>query len=66
VDPRLAREWVRIFRDVAIVCTASFMLVFETVVVQAPNPYIVGAGLTLLGIPPALRLDAFFRPRPDE
>ena len=61
VDPNVARQWVRIFRDVAITTVAAFMLIYETVVVKAPNVYIVGAGLTLLGIPPALRLDYFLR-----
>lgn len=51
------RAWQAIFRDVTITLTAAFMLVYETVVVESPNAYIVGAGLTLLGIPPALRLD---------
>lgn len=51
------RVWQGIFRDVTITVVAAFMLIFETVVVKSPNAYIVGAGLTLLGIPPALLLD---------
>lgn len=51
------RVWQTIFRDVTITLVAAFMLIFETVVSHDPNAYIVGAGLTLLGIPPALRLD---------
>lgn len=57
MTPDVIRVWQGIFRDTVITLLAAFMLVFETVVVAAPNPYIVGAGLTLLGIPPALRLD---------
>lgn len=64
-SPKVVREWVKIFRDVAIVVTASFMLVFETVFVASPNAYVIGAGLTLFGIPPALRLDEAFRGRKD-
>lgn len=60
-SPKVVREWVRIFRDVAIVVVAGFMLVFETVFAAGPNPIIIGAGLTLLGIPPALRLDEVLR-----
>lgn len=61
MDPKVVRDWVRILRDVAIVLVAGFMLIFETVFVRSPNPYVIGAGLTLLGIPPALRLDYLFR-----
>jgi hypothetical protein len=56
VDPDVLRAWQTIFRDFVIVLLAAFMLIYETVWVT-PNAYIVGAGLTLLGIPPALRLD---------
>lgn len=60
-SPRVVREWVRIFRDIAIVFVATFMLIFETVFAPSPNVYVIGAGLTLLGIPPALRLDEVLR-----
>ncbi len=49
--------WVRIARDTLIVSVGTFMLVFETVFAPAVNPYLVGAGLAALGLPPALRLD---------
>lgn len=52
------RAWQGIFRDVVITLVAAFMLIFETVVAASPNVYIIGAGLTMLGIPPALRLDS--------
>lgn len=61
LTPSIVRAWVAILRDVAIVAVAAFMLVFETVYAPEPNPYVIGAGLTLLGIPPALRLDSAFR-----
>lgn len=61
-DAKAVREWVKIFRDLVITFTAAFMLIYETVEIASPNPIVIGAGLTLLGIPPALRLDAFFRP----
>lgn len=59
-SPKIVREWVRIIRDVAICAVAVFMMIFETVAAASPNPYIIGAALTLLGIPPALRLDEVF------
>lgn len=66
MTPEQLRTWQTIFRDVTITVTAAFMLVYETVVVQSPNAYIVGAGLTLLGIPPVLRLDRRRRTDPED
>jgi hypothetical protein len=62
LDPKAAREWIRIVRDVVILFVAAFMLIYETIVVRSPNLYVLGAGLTLLGIPPALRLDSIIGP----
>lgn len=53
--------WVAIFRDVAVVLVAAFILTYETVVIADPNPYLIGAGLTLLGAPAAIRVDQFRR-----
>lgn len=55
-----------IVRDLAIVAVALFMLVHETTFSVSPNPYVIGAGLTLLGVPPALRIDRRRRPDNDE
>jgi hypothetical protein len=41
------------------------MLVYETVYTLDPNALIVGAGLTLLGLPVAFRLDQIFRVEPN-
>ncbi len=49
--------WMRIVRDTVIVVVGTFMLVYETVFIQNPNAYVIGAGLVALGLPPALRLD---------
>ncbi len=57
MDPDVLGAWTSILRDFVIVVLAAFMLVYETVFV-VPNAYIVGAGLALLGVPPALRLDS--------
>ena len=57
MTPEAVRQWQSIFRDVVITLLAAFMLIFETVFRDSPNAYVIGAGLTLLGIPPALRLD---------
>jgi len=60
-DPEIVRAWIRILRDVAIVAVATFILVHETITSRDPNPTLVGAGLVLLGIPPALRADEWLR-----
>ena len=62
-DPEIVRAWIRIVRDLVIVAVATFILVHETVTSRDPNPTLVGAGLVLLGIPPALRADEWLRRR---
>lgn len=52
-----ARAWVRILRDVFCVAVGAFMLVWETTNVANPNPYVIGGGLTALGLPAVIRLD---------
>lgn len=61
MTPAQIRAWQTIFRDVVITLVASFMLLYETIAVQSPNALVIGGGLTLLGIPPFLRLDAHRR-----
>ncbi len=51
------RAWQRIFRDLVIVGVGGFMLIYETVAAPVPNAYLIGAGLVMLGVPPALRFD---------
>lgn len=57
MDLETLRAWQRIFRDFVIVLIGAFILVYETVAAKAPNPYLIGAGLTTLGVPPLLRLN---------
>ena len=61
MSPDEVRAWQSIFRDVVITLVAAFMLLYETIVVDDPNVYIIGAGLTLLGVPAAIRLDSIRR-----
>lgn len=63
MTPEALSAWVPIIRDLAIVLVATFMLIYEVVVKTDPNPYVIGAGLTLLGVPPALRVDTKRRQR---
>lgn len=66
MTPQQIRAWQAIARDIVITVVATFMLIFETVGSESPNPYIIGAGLTLLGIPPALRIDRARRSNTDD
>lgn len=63
MDPEALRAWTRILRDFAIVIVGVFILLHETLSVGDPNPLLVGAGLVLLGLPPALRADEWLRNR---
>lgn len=47
----------RTIRDFAVVVLGVFILVWQTVFTTAPNPLLIGAGLVLLGLPPALRVE---------
>lgn len=54
--PEEARAWARIGRDFLLLLLGAFLLVWQTVFAVTPQPLIVGAGLVVLGFPPALRL----------
>ena len=57
MTPEALNAWIPVIRDILIVGVATFMLLFEVIVKAEPNPYVIGGGLTLLGVPPALRID---------
>lgn len=61
LSPEAARAWSRIARDFAIVVVGIFILVHETLKTMSPDPILIGAGLVLLGVPPALRADEWLR-----
>lgn len=61
MSPDTFKAWQPVFRDFVIVLVASFILLHETLVSPDPNGYLIGAGLTLLGAPAALRADALKR-----
>lgn len=56
-DFEAIRSWQRIARDALIVVVGGFILIYETVAAAVPNPYLIGAGLVAIGVPPALRYD---------
>ena len=55
------REDVKLARDTVLVSAGVWMLVHETLASSAGRPLVIGAGLLLVGLPPALRLDDFLR-----
>lgn len=57
LDPDAVASWQRIGRDTVITLLGAFMLIWQTAFALTPSPLIVGAGLTLLVGPSALRLD---------
>lgn len=58
MNPEIVRQWQRIFRDTAIVCVGSFILVYETVWAASVSVPLIGAAITCFGLPTALRLDS--------
>lgn len=56
--PAELRQGQRILRDFTILFLGAFILLWQTLFVATPNPLLIGAGLVLLGLPPAFRLDA--------
>lgn len=60
MTPQGVQTWTRAFRDVFILGLGGFLLIYETLATGGnPNALLVGAGLTLVGVPPLLRLDEF-------
>lgn len=58
MTPEEVREWVKIGRDVVIVAVGAFILIHETIASHgSPNLSLLGTGLALFGVPPALRYD---------
>lgn len=57
MNPDNFNAWVPIFRDFVIVLLATFILGYETVWTPDPNAYLIGAALTMLGAPAAMRVD---------
>jgi hypothetical protein len=58
LNPSAVAEWQKVVRDSVILVLATFIIVFEVAFKSSPNAYALGTALTLLGVPPALRLDS--------
>ena len=65
MDPEKVQAWQRIGRDVVCAVTGVFMLVHQTLS-TTPNALIIGAALSLLAVPGALRIDERRRKASDE
>jgi len=63
MEPEELTEWVPIVRDVVIVLLAAFLLIYGVIAIQEPTVLgiVLGAALTLLGAPAAIRVDALRR-----
>ena len=66
LTPEKARAWQRILRDAGNTLIGWFLLVWQTVWASEPNYLIVGAGVVLVGLAPALRADQWLRSRDDQ
>ena len=60
VQPEKLTPWIPIVRDFAIVLLATFAIVFSIIWITDPTRLglVLGSGLSLLGVPAALRVDA--------
>jgi hypothetical protein len=58
VQPENLNAWVSIFRDVMLVLVGTFLMVFAVVTIREPTVLgiVLGAGATVLGVPPWLRV----------
>lgn len=65
MDPKVFKEWVSNFRDIATAALGSYMLYHEAQL-PIPNYLIIGAGLTLVGAPAVLKVDKIRRGKPDD
>ena len=63
VEPEAVRAWIGVLRDLAIMAIGGFMLIHETIGFDPPSEIVVVAGLLMLGIPPALRVDHWLQKR---
>lgn len=61
MTPEEVRKWQRVIRDFAMLAVGIFMLVYETVGTETPNEWLVGAGLTAVGLVPAFQFDEWRR-----
>jgi hypothetical protein len=66
MTPATARQWVSVFKDVAIILVAAFLAIHETISMGEPNIYVLGLAGTLFGVPAVMNLDALYRKRADE
>ncbi len=61
MSPEAVRQWLRIIAEFAAVVVAAFILIHETLAPGVPDATLIGAGLILLGLPPAFRADEWWR-----
>jgi hypothetical protein len=60
MDPAVFKEWIANFRDIATAAIGIYMLYHESQL-AIPNYLIIGAGLSLVGVPAVLKVDGIRR-----
>lgn len=65
MDPGIFKQWIANFRDIATAGIGIYMLYHETQLL-VPNYLIIGAGLSLVGVPAALKLDGIRKGKTDD
>lgn len=65
MQPETLNAWIRIFRDIIIVILGTFMVFYGVTRITEPAvlTIVLGGGLTLLGVPAGIRVDALRRSR---
>lgn len=62
MGPEEVEKWIAVLRDLAITVIASMLFVAQVFWIE-PNAILVGGGISLYGLPVALRADAWRRKR---
>lgn len=60
MDPGVFREWISNFRDIGAAAVGIYMLYHEAQL-AIPNYLIIGAGLSLVGVPAVFKVDSLRR-----
>lgn len=57
MDKDAVKFWQGVLRDTVVLVVAAWILVHETLEDSSPSPLLIGAAITLIGVPAAARVD---------